>query len=168
MAKRGRGLEGGISRSAGRLVAHPIAHGGARARNQADLPALTEGQILAWADAHHARTGEWPRCTMGPIAEAPGEEWRNVDAVLREGLRGLPAGSSLPRLLSFERGVRNEKDLPPLTIPQILRWADAYYGRHGSWPTIEAGPITEAPAETCAAFRGHFATDCAASPAAPR
>ena len=99
---------------------------------------------------------------MGPIAEAPGEEWRNVDAVLREGLRGLPAGSSLPRLLSFERGVRNEKDLPPLTIPQILRWADAYYGRHGSWPTIEAGPITEAPAETsrrvqralCDGFRG--------------
>ena len=109
-----RGLPGGSSLT--QLLTE-----GRGARNQADLPALTEGQILAWADAHHARTGEWPRCTMGPIAEAPGEEWRNVDAVLREGLRGLPAGSSLPRLLSFERGVRNEKDLPPLTIPQILR-----------------------------------------------
>src|SRR6185437_11399966 len=29
-------------------------------RNPANLPPLTKEQILAWADAHHARTGAWP------------------------------------------------------------------------------------------------------------
>ena len=38
------------------------------------LPALSVEQILAWADAHHARTGRWPNHKSGPIAEAPDEK----------------------------------------------------------------------------------------------
>ena len=41
---------------------------------------------------------------MGPIPEVPGEQWRNVDAALREGFRGLPGGSSLTQLLTEGRG----------------------------------------------------------------
>ena len=31
---------------------------------------------------------------------------------------------------------------------KILRWADAYYSRHGKRPTRHSGPIPEAPGET--------------------
>jgi hypothetical protein len=46
---------------------------------------------------------------------------------LRLGLRGLPGGSSLARLLDEQRRVRNVKNLPPLTEEQILAWADEHH-----------------------------------------
>jgi len=56
---------------------------------------LTGAQILAWADAHHARAGAWPTTRSGPVAGAPGETWRAIDNALRRGHRGLPGDSSL-------------------------------------------------------------------------
>jgi hypothetical protein len=64
-----------------------------------DRPNLTVAQVLAWADAHHARTGGPPRVASGPVADAPGEDWRAINSALRRGLRGLPGGESLGRLL---------------------------------------------------------------------
>jgi hypothetical protein len=52
-------------------------------------PPLTEEQILAWADAHHARTGEWPSADAGPVAGTPGEKWISLDQALRKGSRGM-------------------------------------------------------------------------------
>jgi hypothetical protein len=66
---------------------------------------LTVEQILRWADSHHLRTGQWPKIDSGPVAERPAELWRKIDNALRLGLRGLPGGLSLPRLLERERGV---------------------------------------------------------------
>jgi hypothetical protein len=63
-------------------------------------PRLTVAQILAWADAHQARTGRWPSATSGPVGEAPGETWQAINQALRGGWRGLPAGDSLVRLLA--------------------------------------------------------------------
>jgi hypothetical protein len=60
---------------------------------------LTVEKILTWADAHHARTGQWPHRHSGPVADAPGEKWVNIDQALLEGGRSLDAGSSLARLL---------------------------------------------------------------------
>ncbi len=57
---------------------------------------LTVARILAWADAHHARTGRWPSCTGGQVHGAPGETWVNVNQALVCGGRGLPAGLGLP------------------------------------------------------------------------
>ena len=37
---------------------------------------------------------------------------------------------------------------PPLTVEQILTWADAHHARTGSWPHAWSGPIPEAPGET--------------------
>ena len=117
-------------------------------RNPADPPTLTVAEILAWADAHHARTGQWPRIRTGSILEAPGETWKKIHTALSEGCRGLPGGSSLARLLASTRGALNPKDLPRMTIGQILSWADCHHSRTGSWPTIRSGPIQEAPGET--------------------
>lgn len=72
---------------------------------------LTTEQILAWADKHHERTGDWPYTTSGSLPEAPGETWRAVDLSLRRGLRSLPGGDSLTRLLRRERGVPERRGL---------------------------------------------------------
>jgi hypothetical protein len=68
-------------------------------------PRLTVEQILAWAEAHHARTGDWPGVACGPVCEAPGESWPALDKALHDGWRGLPGGDSLARLL-VRRGCR--------------------------------------------------------------
>ena len=116
-------------------------------RNIADLPRLTVQQIVAWADAHHNRTGEWPRAESEPILDAPGETWTGVDCSLTVGRRGLRGGSSLARLLAKHRGVRNKRDLPHLQVAQILKWADAHHNRTGQWPKKESGAIVDAPGE---------------------
>jgi hypothetical protein len=117
-------------------------------RNQADLPPLTVAQVLRWADAHHRRTGDWPTEVSGPIPEAPGEGWHAVDRALRAGVRGFTAGSSLPRLLEARRGVPNLQGRPPLTVRQILTWADGYFERHGAWPRPGSGPVQGVPGRT--------------------
>jgi hypothetical protein len=61
-----RGLDG--SSSLAQLLAQKRG-----ARNIQDLPPLTEAQILAWADAHHERTGAWPtRTTSAPARPSTG------------------------------------------------------------------------------------------------
>jgi hypothetical protein len=109
---------------------------------------LALDEILNWADAHHARSGKWPKLTSGPIPEARGVSWAQVNAALQEGKRGLPGGMTIARLLAKRRGVRNIKDLPPFSEVQILAWADAYYRRRRKWPQVLSGPIVDAPGET--------------------
>src|SRR5262249_57131413 len=91
-------------------------------------PELTISQILAWADNHHARTGKWPKKdSSGRIMDSLGEKWLNVDMALRKGLRGLPAGSSLARLLAEKRGVRNRAALPRLSRVPALASAASHH-----------------------------------------
>jgi len=139
-----RGLPGGTTLA--RLLA--AERGG---RNHMDLPALKVKRILAWADAHFQRTGQWPKVDSGPIPEATADTWLRVETALRDRLRCLPGGSSLAQLLAQERGIRNDKNLPPLRVKEILAWAEAHRERTGRWPTITSGPIPEAPGETWSA-----------------
>jgi hypothetical protein len=137
----GRGLPGGSSLSD--LLRRRRGH-----RDRLHPPRLTCRQILAWADAHRARTARWPAHQSGPVADAPGETWAAVQDALRRGTRGLPGGSSLAELLRRRRGRRNPARLPRLTEARVLRWAWAHYRRHGRWPTAESGPVEVAPGET--------------------
>ncbi len=75
------------------------------------------------------------------MPQTQGEKWSAIHSCLQEGLRGLRKGSSLPRLLSKHRGVRNRLDLPKLSTNQILRWVDAYYRREHCWPQYSFGKI---------------------------
>jgi hypothetical protein len=113
-----------------------------------DRPALTVAQILAWCDAHRARTGRWPSAGSGTVEGAPGEMWFNVNQALLRGLRGLPGGDSLARLLARERGRRNPAGLPPLTEARIVTWARAHRQGTGRWPAAQSGPVAGAPGET--------------------
>jgi hypothetical protein len=117
-------------------------------RNQKKLSKLTIDQILRWADAYHHRTSEWPKHTSGPVDGATGETWIGVDQALRNGRRGLPCGWSLVKLLAEERNVRNIADLAPLSVEQVLKWAEAHRNRTGEYPRRESGVIQEAPGET--------------------
>ena len=117
-------------------------------RNIRDLPALTEHQILEWADEYFQRKGSWPTIASGAITSSGGETWNRVDQALRSGIRDLPGGSSLARLLKEHRGVRNRKQLPPLTEEKVWQWADARQVRTGEWPDAKSGPITDSPGDT--------------------
>src|SRR5262245_59064873 len=104
-------------------------------------PGLSEPQILAWADAFHARTGRWPGQRSGVIPDSLGETWARVEDALQQGLHGLQGGSSLARLLHAWRGVRNIGQLPPLTAKLNIAWARAHRQRSGEWPTAHSGRV---------------------------
>ncbi len=141
----GRGLPGNSSLAQLLAAARGV-------RNHLALPRLTATEVLAWADAHHDRTGEWPTRDSGPVVGAPGEVWSAVNTALNAGSRGLAEGGSLARLLSEHRGVRNPAELPRLAAWEVLLWADAHHERTGHWPTAESGPVAEAPGEKWSAL----------------
>jgi|GEM_PF-383513 len=136
-----RGLPGGSS-----LAQLLYEHRGVR--NKADLPLLTVKQILKWADEHKNRTGKWPNQSSGPVKTAKGETWNGLNVGLKKGFRGLPGVSSLAQLLQKHRGVRNTRDLPPLSERKILKWADEHYKRTGKWPRENSGSVHAANGET--------------------
>jgi hypothetical protein len=117
-------------------------------RNPARPGRRTAGQILRWADAHFARTGKWPSCNSGPIADAPGETWQSVHNALCLGLRGFAGGSTLAGLLAEKKRKRNRKQLPRLEIAEILSWAESHYRKLGVWPMATSGRVPDAPEET--------------------
>jgi hypothetical protein len=136
-----RGLPGGSSLAQLLAVKHGV-------RNLKHLPRLCKDQILHWADEHRERTGSWPTSASGKIPGTGGEKWASIDMALRKGARALACGSSLAMLLAEHRGVRNRRQLPQFTEEQILRWADVFHERTGTWPSAKSGPITDAPGET--------------------
>jgi len=151
-----RGFPGGSSLA--RLLAR--ARG---VRNRKGLPRLTVRQVLAWADAHHARTGEWPTHASGPIPDAPfADTWAKIAGALSKPLRGIRTRTSLPKILEKHRRVRNRKHLALLSVKQILAWVVAFWARTGRRPTEKSGPIPDSNGETwggvnaalCDGYRG--------------
>ena len=97
LQKGGRGISACSSLS--RLLAEHR-----QARNKANPPAITVQQILTWADEHLQANDAWPNQNAGQIPETE-EKWQNINACLLVGLRGLPGGSSLAKLLNaYRRG----------------------------------------------------------------
>lgn len=96
-----RGLKGGSS------LAKLLANSRGK-RNHLNLPRLSIAQILAWADAHRERTGQWPKDISGPVRDARTEKWSAINRALYKGARGLRTDRvTLAQLLAKRRGVRN-------------------------------------------------------------
>ena len=110
-------------------------------RGRLRRPPLTLKQIRSWAEQYHKRHGQWPTARSGPI---PGtrETWSSVVTALARGLRGLPRGNTLSRLLDAWFPVLRSRPCIrcPLTVEQILAWADAYHRRTGLWPRKSMPP----------------------------
>lgn len=117
-------------------------------RNKMYPPRLTVREILNWSIVHHKRTGQWPSSESGQVFDVKEENWNAIDAALRNGSRGLPPNSSLPRLLAEHCGVPNRSDPPRLSTSNILAWCDAHRRRTGQWPTNNSECVAEAPEET--------------------
>jgi hypothetical protein len=111
-------------------------------------PPLSVERILAWADAHRAAHGSWPKQNSGKVPGPDGESWAMIDHYLRNGGRGLPGGTGLGRFLVEHRGTRNSHYLPRLSVEKILEWAEGYYASHGIWPGYHSGPLADVPGET--------------------
>jgi hypothetical protein len=160
LEERQRRPDVGLSRSPRREQSGPADCYPPRRPEPGEHPPLTEAQILKWAARTQKQTGSWPKVHSEAISGAPGETWSAVDDALRHGLRGLPGGSSLALLLVQRRGVRSKMHLPRLTLRDIRRWARAHRQRSGKWPTVDSGPIPEAPGENwrainLALYNGH-------------
>jgi len=116
-------------------------------RVRAGRPAFTVPQILAWADAFFKAHRVWPRPDSGPVAGAPGESWKKINAALCYGTRGLRGKSSLLGLLQKHRGVLRGADRFPwatksrLSMKEIRAWAKEHRRRTGAWSHVAAGRV---------------------------
>jgi hypothetical protein len=104
---------------------------------------LSPQRILRAAEAYHAAMGRWPTSRSGPISGIPGETWSTINRALVRGLRGLPGGSSLARLMAANLPAYTRV----LTVETIVAWGEVHYARHGRWPTRDAGAVIGAPGE---------------------
>jgi hypothetical protein len=111
-------------------------------------PPLTIEKILVWAEAYRQQTGRRPNGHSGAIPDADGETWAAIDTALVHGYRGLRGGLSLVELLNRHWGEMPRSDKPPLSLEQILAWAEAHYRRTGKRPTAASGVVQDAPEET--------------------
>ncbi|MCO5166653.1 MAG: hypothetical protein M9894_09835 [Planctomycetes bacterium] len=113
--------------------------------NRLEPKQLAEEDVMELIARHHEAHGAWPTRGSGPI---PGSTltWGAVDLALIHGRHGLPGGSSIAQLLQRHEGVRNIRNLPPLTDAQVAEWAKAFEAKHGRWPTRKDGQIDGAPA----------------------
>ena len=106
---------------------------------------LTLDQVLAWGNAHVLATGRWPTRRSGSIRGLAAENWQKIDANLRDGHRGLPAGLSvkklfaqrrLPRAQALQLRKRNQSDGVGL-LPTYSGRSPECAGREG---VAEEGP----------------------------
>lgn len=117
-----------------------------RHRGGRQKPCLTVPKILEWVDSFYSVSGHWPKLTSGQIPLRD-ETWSGIDQALRHGLRGLSAGSSLAKLLSVHRGLRNKGNLPTLKEREIVAWAKVHFRKTGQWPSKRSGKVAGAPGE---------------------
>jgi len=105
-------------------------------------------QILAWADAHHQRTGRWPSPKGKRTLAGNGWSWAAIDHIIQRRGCGIDGVRTLVQLLQLRRGARNLKRLERLSQAKILRWADEFYHRTGRWPIRPDGPVLPGSHET--------------------
>lgn len=109
---------------------------------------LTEEVVLTAIQKHIARTGLPPSVRRNDATDDFGypEKWANINVALRDGLRGLPAGSSLSRFLK-EHGLPTLNHTGTinytLTGEAVLCAVLGYKEQTGRWPTSEHGDASE-------------------------
>lgn len=68
--------------------------------NHLNRPKLTLKSILIACRKYHSTTGTWPHKRIkDSVPGLPNETWMSINSALAGGWRGLPGGSSLPKLI---------------------------------------------------------------------
>lgn len=114
------------------------------AKRLADMlvkPDLTEEMIIEAAQKYLDREGKLPSAVSGDATADFGfpETWVSVNQNLTAGYRGLPGGSSIPKLL-IKHGLKDTK--PDLTEAAILHAAQEFKTRTGQLPETRDGDAT--------------------------
>lgn len=116
-----------------------------RERRFPHTPRLSVPLILAWADEHFMRTGEWPKLHSGDVIGTLTENWRSIDNALRYGLRGIKERITLADLLvQHQRHGKVASADGDLTFGKIFDWADQHYRQLGKWPTVRSRIVSNA------------------------
>ena len=84
----------------------------------------------------------------GRVADNVDETWLDINRALEHGYRGLPGGSSISRLLFAAPGRKPGQQKRPLSIGQVLAWADEHRKRTGRWPSSCSGRVAPGVDET--------------------
>jgi len=111
------------------------------ARIHRQPPDITLPTLLRWARAHHARTGSWPSQNSGKVVEDPASSWNALSTACIQGKRGLPKGIPLYKHLIKHCGKRDRFNPPPLTLNQIVKWAEHHFEQTGDWPAQKSGRV---------------------------
>ena len=133
LSRGSRDLGGGLT--LGKLLS---LHRGAR--NIKDLSPLTINQVIAWVDEHRGRERCWPNQKSGRERDRRDVEW-NQTKLFYAVVAIYTVGSSLANLRRVSRCAKHRGSCP-LTILQILAWADAYKVATGKWPNRKSGLVT--------------------------
>ncbi|MFN7401448.1 MAG: hypothetical protein ACK5R4_03835 [Alphaproteobacteria bacterium] len=121
--------------------------------NPAKKEPLTVDQIKESILAHRQATGEWPTANSGVVEHGPyagREKWGAISEALAGGLRGLPGGSSLPKL-NAETSQANSLDYAnhlqkgALEINILQEAILAHRQATGEWPTTNSGVVQHGP-----------------------
>lgn len=132
-------LQKGLRRlpKAGSLAQLLAAH--RNVENRRDPESLTVMRIKGWIKSFHKTHGEWPNNTSGKAHGASSPTWGQINRALSQGLRGLPGGSSLAKVVADVRGVayRHEE----LTEDYICELAKKHKDKYGAWPSQKSGKI---------------------------
>ena len=140
-ADRTHGVLGEVSRFYTDLTGVDSQNVAARLADMLVKPDLTEEMIIEAAKVYLDRTGELPGQYSGDATIDFGyaETWPSVHGAVRLGYRGLPGGTSLPKLL-IKYGLKDDKS--DLTEQIILAAVRGYLGRKGTLPSCESGDAT--------------------------
>jgi hypothetical protein len=104
-------------------------------QSQQNKPKLIETDILSWCVEYREYTGKWPaKSNTDLVPGQPSETWRRLDEALESGLRSLPGGSSLAKLLANHGKKYNKSDMPKLTEQKILSLCIEHHKLTGEWP----------------------------------
>ena len=143
VALRDGRIDGTGKTSLPRLAAEHFDH-----RNVGELPPLTIDLILDKMRDFQRSHGRFPNCNDGLVEGMSGDTWKNWNASLQKGYRGLRKGSTLARLRKEHLGDRNRSDLSPLSETFIVECMKFYKMRHGRLPTAQSGPVEGMLGET--------------------
>lgn len=103
---------------------------------------LTNEFIIERAKEFFESNGRPPKVRSGPVINGhEGDTWAGYDICLRDGLRGLPGGTSLAKLLTQQCGFVYRLNRPILTEDYILEMAELHKSRTGKWPTQRSGSV---------------------------
>ncbi len=112
-------------------------------RNRINLPSLSEEDILNWAEQYKVEFGRYPTMREGQVKYFTQGRltWCAVNACLDKGLRGLPGGTTLSRLIVNNLVNVNKSSLHRLLEEDILRWAEQYKVEFGRYPHCQSGRV---------------------------